>query len=329
MPDARRFLTRALVVTLALLGATVLGIVVLALVLRGRDPVPGFAARHGTLLRAVPGPARTDSGHVLQAVTLTSTSGLSVELLVKRDTSGVPGPLVVVLGGHQTGMEAATLIPDTHGRVVAALAYPYDGPHRIKGLAVLRWAPRIRRALVDTPPAVQLALDWLLAQPWVDASQVEGVGASLGAPFMTVAAATDRRIGRLWLVQGGADSRALLDHNSRRYLPALVRPAGAALADILVAGPYLTPERWIGQVAPRPVVLVNSTEDERIPRPLVEQLYAAAGEPKAQLWLPGRHVMRRRPEVVRQLVTTVLERMEAEPIGAGRARDRTTARPGG
>jgi hypothetical protein len=62
------------------------------------------------------------------------------------------------------------------------------------------------------------------------------------------------------------------------------------------------------------VVLVNATEDERIPRPQVEQLYAAAGEPRAQVWLEGRHVMRRRPEVVRQLVTTVLEKMQAEPL---------------
>lgn len=308
------YLARTLVAFGAACGLVIASVLALALVLRGRDPAPDFAERRGTLATVQPEATRTDSGHVLQAVRLRSTSGLGVELLVKRPASGIPGPLVLILGGHNTGMQAATLIPDTHGYVVAALAYPYEGPHRIKGLEVLRWAPDIRQAMLDTPPAIQLAMDWLLAQPWVDARRVEGVGASLGAPFMTVAAATDPRIGRLWLVQGGADSRALLAHNARKYLPGALNPVGATLADILVAGPYLSPERWIGRVAPRPVVLVNSTEDERIPRPQVEQLYAAAGEPRAMVWLPGRHVMRRRPEVVRQLVTTVLTRMEAEPL---------------
>lgn len=309
---------RTLLVLASVLGLVVASVLVLALVVRGRDPVPGFAGRRGTLATVEPGETRTDSGHVLQAVRLRSSSGLSVELLVKRPESGTPGPLVLILGGHNTGMRAATLIPDTHGYVVAALAYPYAGPHRIKGLEVLRWAPDIRRAMLDTPPAIQLAMDWLLAQPWVDARRVEGVGASLGVPFMTVAAASDPRIGRLWLVQGGADTRALLAHNARRYLPGVLNPLGASLADILVAGPYLSPEHWIGRVAPRPVVLVNSTEDERIPRPQVEQLYAAAREPRDLVWLKGRHVMRRRPEVVRQLVTTVLQRMEAEPLGGAR-----------
>jgi fermentation-respiration switch protein FrsA (DUF1100 family) len=290
------------------------GVAGLALHLRGQDPAAHFDARHGTLAAAEVGEATVEDGHVLQPVRVRSTSGLAVELLVKRPASGIPGPLVLILGGHNTGAKAATLIPDTQGHVVAALAYPYDGPHRIKGLQVLRWAPRIRAAMLDTPPAIELALDWLLAQPWTDASRVEAVGASLGVPFMTVAAARDARIGRLWAVQGGADSRALLAHNARRYLPGPVLPLGAMLADILVAGPYLTPERWIGRVAPRPVVLVNSTEDERIPRAQVEQLYAAAREPRDSVWLAGVHVMRRRPEVVRKLVTTVLERMEAEPL---------------
>ena len=305
---------RGLLVLAGAVALVVAGVAMLALVLRARDPVPRFAERRGTLAAAEPGETRTDSGHVLQSVRLRSTSGLAVELMVKRPASGAPGPLVLILGGHNTGMQAATLIPDTEGRVVAALAYPYQGPHRIKGLQVLRWAPDIRAAMLDTPPAIQLAMDWLLAQPWVDARRVEGVGASLGAPFMTVAAATDRRIGRLWLVQGGADTRALLAHNARRYLPDALNPLGATLADILVAGPYLSPERWIGDIAPRPVVLVNSTEDERIPRRQVEQLYAAAREPRSMVWLSGRHVMRRRPEVVRQLVSTVLARMEAEPL---------------
>ncbi|MCU0625979.1 MAG: hypothetical protein MUF21_05760, partial [Gemmatimonadaceae bacterium] len=52
----------------------------------------------------------------------------------------------------------------------------------------------------------------------------EGVGASLGTPFMTVAAALDPRITRLWSVHGAGDTRALLEHNSRKAVPEPLRP---------------------------------------------------------------------------------------------------------
>lgn len=246
----------------------------------------------------------------MEAVTIVSSSGVTVPLLVKRPHLDGPAPLVLLLGGHATGREAARLIPDTRGRVVVALSYPYAGPHRMKGLEVLKWAPDIRRALHDTPPAIQLALDWLLQQPWVDAAEVHGVGASLGTPFMTVAAAIDPRITHVWSVHGAGQTRALLVHNARHSMPALLTPLAGALADVIVGGPFLTPERWVDRIAPRPFTMINATEDEKLPRHTVEALYEAAGEPKQLVWLPGQHVQPNRPEIVRALVTTLLERME-------------------
>lgn len=292
-------------VLLAMVG---LGGVLVAL--RLDDPVPRFAARRGQLASVTRDSATIEEGHRLEAVTITSTSGMQVPMLVKRPLLERPAPLVVILGGHATGREAARLIPDTRGRVVVALSYPYTGPHRMKGVEVLKWAPDIRQALHDTPPAIQLALDWLLQQPWVDRQEVHGVGASLGTPFMTVAAALDARITHVWSVHGAGRSRDLLGHNARESVPALFAPLVGTLADVIAGGPYLTPERWVGRIAPRPFTMINATEDERLPRAAVEALHAAARAPKQLLWLPGRHVQRNRPEVVRALVTTVLEKME-------------------
>ncbi len=64
--------------------------------------------------------------------------------------------------------------------------------------------------------------------------------------------------------------------------------------------------------------MVNATEDERLPRPAIETLYAAARDPKEIVWLPGIHVQRNRPEVVRGLVTTVLTMMERDEAAGGR-----------
>lgn len=305
---------RRLARLVALGGGTLVVVAAIALaVLRADDPVPRFEARRGTVAGATLDRVTIEDGHLVQPVRVVSSSGLAVDLLVKRPLGDARAPLVLILGGHNTGRDAARLIPDTRGRAVVALSYPYAGPHKLKGLAVVRHIPAIRRALLDTPPAIALALDWLVQQPWVDTTRIDGVGASLGTPFMTVAAARDQRIGRLWSVHGAGDTRALLAHNARRYVPAPLLPAAASVADILVAGPYLTPEKWIAAVAPRPVVMLNATEDEKLPRAAVETLYAAAASPKRLVWMPGRHVGRNRPEIVRPLVATVLAMMDSIP----------------
>lgn len=278
--------------------------------LRFDDPVPAFAERRGHVRSTIRDGATVEDGHLVEAVTVRSTSGVTVPLLIKRPVDSTPSPLVLILGGHATGRDAARLIPDTRGRVVVALSYPYTGPHRMKGLEVLKWAPDIRQALHDTPPAIQLALDWLLQQPWVDAREVHGVGASLGTPFMTVAAALDTRITHVWSVHGAGQSRALLAHNAKESMPALLAPLAGAVADVIVGGTYLTPERWVSRIAPRPFTMINATEDERLPRASIEALYAAANEPRTIIWMPGKHVQRGRPDIVRALVTTVLERMD-------------------
>jgi fermentation-respiration switch protein FrsA (DUF1100 family) len=47
---------------------------------------------------------------------------------------------------------------------------------------------------------------------------------------------------------------------------------------------------WVGRIAPRPFVMLNAIDDERLPRPAVDALYGAAREPKEQLWMTGAHV---------------------------------------
>ena len=282
-----------------------------------RDPTDRFPARRSRLVDATVGTPDTVAGHLVEPVRLRAASGLAVNLLVKRPLprpDAPPARVVVLLGGHHAGREAAAYIPDTRGRAVVALSYPYAGKLRLSPLEAIGAVPSIRRALLDTPPAIQLALDWALAQPWADPGGAEGVGASLGVPFMTVAAALDPRIRRLWSVHGAGDLRRQLAHNTRRLGGVTrLKPARSLVvrgAWRYGAGEWLTPERWVARVAPRPFVMLNATEDERLPREAVLALYDSARGPKELVWMPGRHVQRSRPEVVRALVDTVLARME-------------------
>jgi dienelactone hydrolase len=308
-----------------------------------RDPTPRILERRSRLVAWQASPAELIDGHWVQTVHLVAASGLEVDLTTKRpraDSAGlrdsaalgagsgaalrpapsapVRRPLAVLLGGHRTGKDAVELIPDTHGTVVVALAYPFKGDPRLKGLEVVRKVPAIRRALLDTPSAVMLALDYLLMQPDVDPARVEAIGVSLGAPFIVVAGALDERISRVWVIHGSGESYTPLEHNMRRKIPFPASVVVAGIANVLIAGPRLAPEHWVGRIAPREFVMINALDDERLPRASVEKLYASARQPKSITWMPGRHV-RARPEIVRELVNMVLARVRAEPAAAQQA----------
>ena len=282
-----------------------------------RDPTPRFDARRSALESVREFPVTLDGSTREQEVHLVATSGLGVEMAIRRPDTDEPvvlrRPVFIVLGGAVRGKDAGKLIGDTRGAIFASIKYPYDGNLKAKGaVEVLQQVPAIRRAFYDTPPAVQLALDYLLSRPDVDSTRIEMVGASFGAPFAAIAAARDTRITRLWLAHGGGDSYALLEHNLQRDIPnATLRAPLAHLANVLVSGPRFTPEAWVGQVAPRPVIMLNATDDEQIPRSSVDLLFAAAGDPKELVWLPGKHMQGNRPEVIEQLIEAMVTRILA------------------
>lgn len=281
-----------------------------------RDPIPGMLARRSRLSGVDTLEMKASGSYTEQVVRVRASSGLSVELALRipRDPASEPRSVArrravfLLLGGYRAGKDAAAVIDDTKGSIVVGLQYPYSGSSRLKGLAVLPAVPKIRRAILDTPPAIMLALDYLVGRADVDTARVEVVGASFGAPFGAVATALDPRITRLWLLHGGADPYRLIEHNLRKSIPfAPARACVAALATVLASGPRLDPAAWVARVSPRPVVMINAREDERIPRETVDALYAAAREPKEQHWLAGRHMQRNRRDVLQQLVNTVFD----------------------
>jgi dienelactone hydrolase len=286
-----------------------------ALARLSRDLEPEFHARRGLVAGSEVSPARVDGDSILQLVSVRSTSGLVVDLAIRRprDAEGaalVARPLAVLLGGYETGRDAIDFLSETRGVAVAALSFSYRGPKRPKDLEFLREIPAIQEAMRDTPPAILLALDWLRKQAWVDPERVELVGASLGVPFVCIAGALDPGVSRVWALHGAASPRELLEHSmAKRIGWAPLRGCVAWIAARLAYGESLDPARWVARIAPRSFVMVNASGDERIPGELVRRLYESANEPKELIWQPGGHVQPGRREVVRALLETVLDRM--------------------
>ncbi len=264
------------------------------------------------MVAAEPGTVRREAGgFVSQPVRLRAENGLVVALRVLRPADAPAKlPLIVLLGGHRTGRDAVDLLGAPGPFAVAALDYPYEGPERTRGLRqTLGVVPAARRAVEDTPAAVLLSLDWLVAQPWVDAERVELVGVSLGAPFATVAGALDTRVRRVWLIHGGSRLSEWIGHNLRpRFGSDMTRAIAGRLVYGLAHGPSLEAEHWLPRIAPRPVVIIGAREDRRLPAHMVERLHALAAEPKELIWMDGGHIDRR-PEAVRLLLETVRQRI--------------------
>ena len=278
-----------------------------------RDPRPRFDERRSSLASVVEAEPVIEGASSFQDVILTAASGLQVRLNVRRQIadSGRTLPGVVILGGHVTGATAAKLVGEAPGVAVAAVSYPFSGNPKPGTATFLREIPKIRAAFLDTPPALMLVMDYLHRRTDVDTSRIEAVGVSLGAPFVTIAGALDRRFTRVWALHGSGGSYAPLEASMRRTIQfAPLRAVAATIANVLISGPRLAPEKWAAQISPRPFVMVNATDDERLPRESVEALYAGAAEPKEIIWMSGRHI-HADAETIQRLVGIVMARVVA------------------
>ena len=247
-------------------------------------------------------------------VRVTSSTGLEVNMRVLRPEVDVGErvPLVLILGGQETGKDAIDLVGQADGIAFAAIDYPYYGDRDLDGFWKSIYAvPDVQRAFLDSPPALSLALTWLLQQEWLDADRAELAGVSLGVPFTLVTGAVDDRFSRVWLLHGGGDNLAWVNHAARRHLGNdFLRQQVSRLALFLVHGNSFDPQRWIPEIAPRPLIVVAAHEDDFVPREAQEPLEAAAKSPYVEMiWTDGRHIQPSRGNELQQLIAIVRSRV--------------------
>jgi len=302
----RRWLRRLLLRGTAALA--LLGLVSAAFVLR--DRATEIVERGGAVADARVTGQIVSGAYLDERIELRSTSGLVAELHVRAPLAEGPArPTALILGGVRTGRDAARFVRETRDCVVAALSYPTPY-HRVKTIGQ---ALRVRRALIDTPSAILLAVEYLRTRTDVDPDAIELVGVSLGVPFVCVAGALDKKINRVWTVHGGASPKRMLAHALKDDVgsPALRNALGLVLA-FSFHGLVLAPEDWVADIAPRPFMMISARDDELIPRECVDLLYESAQEPKEIVWVDGGHVDTQELELVTKLCNMVLERMIAD-----------------
>lgn len=219
--------------------------------------------------------------------------------------------VMILLGGLTRGRNAMELIPPHPNLSVVTVDYPGFGGISLRGTEYLTRMKDLISSLHDMAPTLSSALDYIETREELNNAPTELVGVSLGAILVCIAGGLDARFDRVWSVHGGGNVPDLLRAAGHRVRPGWVREG-------LVQGVSLTlrdlsPEDYVGRIAPRPFVMISASADDHIPRSCVELLYAKAKEPKELIWMETQHVSSRRPDVIASLVDEVLSRMLMGP----------------
>jgi dienelactone hydrolase len=278
-----------------------------------RDYTSYFEERRGTYGEALVRPVSKDSLVEKSWLTVKNKDGLRVEcgMLTPRENRE-KRPAIILLGGKATGKYAVDYVLDVKGVVIIAVDYPYTPRETYTMTNFLYDVPAIRNALIDMVPSVMLVIDYLLTREDVDRSRIVLLGYSFGAPFVPCIAAHDRRVAVAAMVYGGGDLRFLITHNVRRYEGEAVSQFVGALGGLLLRP--LEPMRYIGRVTPTPLIMINGTNDEQVPRTSVELLFNAAGEPKTIRWLESRHVRPDNVELTRMILAELKQELEERGV---------------
>lgn len=271
------------------------------------EPPGQFWTEKGELAAADARATHSDSAYEEYELTLESSAGYRVRGYLRAPRRPGPWPAIIVLGGIDTGKMAARLINPDHPHVILGLDYPWEGSTRLTPVQFLMRVLAVRRAMLLTPSAVMLAIDYLETREEVADRPVSLVGASFGAPLATVAAALDDRTGPLILVYGGGDFEELIAANLPE-VPGPIRRPVARIGAWLIKP--IEPLRYVSAVAPHPVILINGKNDDRIPRYCVETLFSAAGDPKRLIWLDTGHISSRNEELLNRVLDAAVSALD-------------------
>jgi dipeptidyl aminopeptidase/acylaminoacyl peptidase len=158
------------------------------------------------------------------------------------------------------------------------LAFDWPGDGASEGEAL--WGPVDRQALAA-------AIDWLSARPDVDPRRLGGLGFSIGGYVMAQVAAKDPRLRAVVLLATPTDYAELTHWQHRQWGLLSELPAELALRRSGMRTADLRPIDVLGEIAPRPLMLVRGSADDIVPEYMTRALYAAARAPKSLWIIPG------------------------------------------
>lgn len=243
-----------------------------------------------------------------QRLRLTSSTGLiATGWLYHPVDAGGCHPAVLLQDGREEDSNVIRRLPAEFGDVVVlSLDYPREMPSVLRLGDAVAHHERIDRAARQIPALFSLGAAYLRQRPDVDDERVAIAATSFAVPFAAIAAAFDSSFRNVALIYGAGDLPRVIAVNLSTRPQALRRPLAW-----LATRPFaeLAPERFVARIAPRPLVMVNGSDDPQMPVAAVRRLYDAAREPKSLVWLQTGHLMPTDSALIRSLVDSAFARM--------------------
>ena len=271
----------------------------------------------GQLVAADTSAATPRGRYAAQTIRLRSSTGLvATGRLLRPVAARAPCyPAVLLQDGREENSGVIGRLPVEFGDVVVlALDYPTEIPYTLRLRDVVLYGERLRDAARRIPAIFLLGASYLAQRDDVDTMRIALAATSFAVPFATIAAAADERFRNVALIYGAGDVPSVLAA-TLAVRPRFLRRPAAWLASRPFAEFF--PERFIGRIAPRPIVMINGVDDPQMPAPAVRRLYDAARPPKELIWLHTGHLMPTDSALIRALVDTALGRLPVLHSRAG------------
>ena len=257
--------------------------------------------RAGTTLDVQRSEIETEGPLLVEKIEYKSVDGQRVPALFTVPTERPPRGCLIFVPGFAQPKEALPELREGLARLRLA-TFTIDARNvgargGVKqAAAAVKEAEGVRAMLLDTVTDLRVGLDWLERRPECR-SNIAVMGTSFGGTVATHLAARDDRVKAAVVTSVGATykqtilMRPLVEKrvpNFPNYVADAARDPEALDHAVKVLGPYDL-ERWIGRIAPRPVMLINGRFDPIVAPADALQLAAAARPPKTVLYFNGGH----------------------------------------
>jgi dienelactone hydrolase len=167
----------------------------------------------------------------------------------------------------------------SHGFVVLTIDAPFKGERRPKDrdgwAALLTEQGKFQWYCGD----YSRSIDYLQSRADVDPNRIGYGGISWGAITGITFAAHDPRVKAVASIVGGGNFMGFI---ADKETP----------AEVVDAAKNFDPVYHVGLIAPRPLLLLNVTQDQIIPRFFADSLHAAAGPGAKKMWVETDHLFR-------------------------------------
>lgn len=218
-----------------------------------------------------------------------------------------PLPVLIVLGGFDTGEKAISLLPDDERVVYATTDYPYKKPHERNFVKDLGQIPAIKKSVRRVDLAVDALIKKLLSDHRINPKKMTMVGASFGAPFTITAAARNKALNGAVLIHSFGKVNRAIEQQLVNEWGSWSRPLAFVLG--WAAWKYLgysTPEdELLNLHSHQKVLYIYSTEDDQLPKISIDSFREGLAKSPAEVTSvtnSGGHLGPGKNEMIKELV---------------------------